>query len=410
VTTVLFARGNLRETLATTVQAMNNKLHQWNHDALLNAAEADVIEQLLDEAILECPTLLRDKAEMLPMTEVVQRGVSQFTGRPVERRVMQFTLIVPFTGWSAVFNLQADQFTMNPPQVAAVKDSELHLTLEGVTDAPQVWAGFNQTLDEIEKHLAWSRTQIDGHNQATRGSAPGLVAARRKTLLDARNMQAEIGFPIRRRPDADTYSVPIQRRKIRPVRPPAAAAAPFRPEPAMATGDYEAALTVLGHARNALERSPSTVARLGEEQIRDVLLINLNTVFEGDAAGEVFNGDGKTDILIRVSDRHIFIGECKVWTGTDSMTEALEQILEKYLVWRDTKAAILLFIRNVDVTAVIDQAVALIEAHPQYRRTVSSTSGERYDFIMHAADDEQREINLAFLPFALRTKATRSGR
>jgi hypothetical protein len=33
------------------------------------------------------------------------------------------------------------------------------------------------------------------------------------------------------------------------------------------------------------------------------------------------------------------------------MDEALEQLFS-YLVWRDTKAAVLLFIRNVDITAV----------------------------------------------------------
>jgi hypothetical protein len=39
-------------------------------------------------------------------------------------------------------------------------------------------------------------------------------------------------------------------------------------------------------------------ARLNEEQIRDLLLVNLNAQFEGKAGGEVFNGEGKTDILI----------------------------------------------------------------------------------------------------------------
>jgi hypothetical protein len=114
----------------------------------------------------------------------------------------------------------------------------------------------------------------------------------------------EAGFPIRRRPDANSYSVPIKRRKLQPVRPPRRPArAPFRPEPVMAHADYEAALAVLRNSRNALERNRSTLEKLTEEQIRDLLLINLNAQFEGTAAGEVFNGYGKTDILIRVEDR-----------------------------------------------------------------------------------------------------------
>jgi hypothetical protein len=231
---------------------------------------------------------------------------------------------------------------------------------------------------------------------------PGLVSGRRQHLLSTRNLQAELGFPVRRRSDADTYAVPIRPRRLQPVRPPRGpVGTPFRPEPVMADTDYEAALAVLRNSRNALERNPSTVEKLTEEQIRDLLLINLNAQFEGAAAGEVFNGDGKTDILIRVEDRNIFIGECKVWAGPATMDEALEQIF-KYLVWRDTKAAILLFIRNKDVTAVVKKAVEKVEAHPNYKRRGPANSDERIDFVMHATGDPVREINLALLPFALR--------
>jgi hypothetical protein len=38
------------------------------------------------------------------------------------------------------------------------------------------------------------------------------------------------------------------------------------------------------------------------EEIRNLLLIGLNSHFEGQAAGEVFNNTGKTDILIPVLD------------------------------------------------------------------------------------------------------------
>jgi hypothetical protein len=92
------------------------------------------------------------------------------------------------------------------------------------------------------------------------------------------------------------------------------------------------------------------------------------------------------------------------------MDEALRQIF-KYLVWRDTKAAIILFIRNKDVTAVIKKAVEKIEAHRNYKRRGPAHDDERADFVMHATGDPDREINLALLPFALRVKddpATRS--
>jgi hypothetical protein len=61
-------------------------------------------------------------------------------------------------------------------------------------------------------------------------------------------------------------------------------------------------IEVLRNQRNALERAPGTSAKMGEEEIRSLLLIGLNSLFEGQAAGEVFNNTGKTDILIHVPD------------------------------------------------------------------------------------------------------------
>jgi hypothetical protein len=184
------------------------------------------------------------------------------------------------------------------------------------------------------------------------------------------------------------------------------ARAPFKPEPAMQEQDYQAALRVLRNQRNALERTPSVAAKLDEEEIRDILLVGLNAQFEGDAGGELFNGAGKTDILIRVDDRNIFIGECKVWAGPKTMDDALDQLFG-YLVWRDTKAAILLFIRNKDVSAVIDKAIAKIKQHKNHKRSraFDQTAADQYEFTMQAEGDPEREIHLTLIPFALRPTA-----
>jgi hypothetical protein len=402
---MLFAKPDLGSALEATTKKVADRLQAWNPDALLAAPEADVIEELIGEGTVRCPELLRADAWMPPPSEAKQmwRGIDG----PVERRVPQLVLVVPFEGERAVFLLRAGRSSWNPPRILKLNDHELHIAIEEPgPDPAAVRANFDAQLDKIEQQLAWSREQVEGHNAQIRSSVPRMVADRRRKLLAIRGMQAEIGFPIRRRPDADTYAVPIKRRTLRPVRPThTSAAQPFKPEPAMAEADYRAALTVLRASRNALERTPEVAAKLGEEEIRDLLLVNLNAQFEGDAAGELFNGEGKTDILIRVADRNIFIGECKIWDGVKTIEEALGQTF-KYLVWRDTKAAILLFIRNRDVTAVIAKAVEAIEKHASYKRRGAADSDEQVDFVMHATGDPQREIHLALLPFALRANAT----
>ena len=356
--TFLFSQGDLGMSLQAAAHKMAGRLETWDADALLKAREEGVIDELIEEGTGRCPRLLRDHAWMPPPSETTQR-FSEF-GEIGERRVTQLVLVVPFDGEKVVFRLRASTFTINPPQVISLGDRELRIAVEGPAgDAASARALFGAQLDKIETCLEWSRKQIEDHNARIRAEVPSMVARRRAQLLATRNLQAEIGFPVRRGPDADTYAVPVKRRNLRHVPPVGTpAATPFSPEPAMADRDYQAALAVLRNSRNALERTPALAAKLGEEQIRDLLLVNLNAHFEGDAAGEVFNGEGKTDILIRVEDRNIFIGECKIWGGPGTIDEALGQIF-KYLVWRDTKAAILLFIRNKDITAVITKATQM---------------------------------------------------
>lgn len=132
-----------------------------------------------------------------------------------------------------------------------------------------------------------------------------------------------------------------------------------------------------------------------------LLLIILNGHFQGIVTGETFNGTGKTDILIRVEDRNIFIGECKFWKSPATISKTLDRLLG-YMVWRDTKGALLLFIRERDASAAIKKAVAEMAKHPRFKQALATQhDGERYDFLFRSKGDPQREIKLALIPFAL---------
>src|SRR6266511_2018232 len=355
---LLFCKNDLRLGLEATARKLRDDLLAWSPDELLALPEADVADHLVAAHSVACPSLRRDEAQILPISEQTQTLEDPFGDR-MTRRMTRLTLVIPYDGEKVVFSTRASQFSFNPPR-ANVADGELRLTWLGQeADAAAVRAHFDRELD-------------DG-----------------------------IGFPVQRRSDASNYTVPVQRRRIASASPPRpTAGGPFQPEPMLADPDYEAALRVLRNARNALERSPSMTAKLNEEQIRDLLLVSLNAQFQGKAGGEVFNGAGRTDILIREGDRNVFIGECKIWRGPKTIRDALDQLLS-YLVWRDTKATLLLFIRSGHPSEAIKKSVAEIEASPTYTRRGRHESDERVDFVLHAQGDPAREIQLAFLPFAL---------
>ena len=148
----------------------------------------------------------------------------------------------------------------------------------------------------------------------------------------------------------ETYIAPTVRKKS-PAKMPTASTESFKPEPVPDTTEYESILTIMQNMVTVIERSPSAFKNMQEEDIRQHFLVQLNGQYEGQATGETFNLEGKTDILIRVEGKNIFIAECKFWKGPESLKKAIDQLLD-YTTWRNTKTAIVVF--NMCIPTLID--------------------------------------------------------
>jgi hypothetical protein len=156
---------------------------------------------------------------------------------------------------------------------------------------------------------------------------------------------------------------------------------------------------------SALERLIATANNLAAENevtIRDLLLFILNAHYQGLATGETFVGIGKADIVLRWQDRDAFIGECKFWRGPTNFTNAINQLLGRYTVWRQTRVVLILFIRNLDVTAIIEKASNCILEHERFMMSITPTEPDRRcDYLLRATGDEQRQVRLVFLPVVI---------
>jgi hypothetical protein len=139
-----------------------------------------------------------------------------------------------------------------------------------------------------------------------------------------------------------------------------------------------------------------------EEDLRQQFLVQLNGQYEGQATGETFNYQGKTDILIRVNGKNIFIAECKFWKGEKALTGAIDQLL-RYTSWRDTKIALLVFNRGKNFSDILGKIPEIIKAHPNFKRqlTYNVETGSR--FVFRSVDDPSRELTLTVLAFNLPT-------
>ena len=67
--------------------------------------------------------------------------------------------------------------------------------------------------------------------------------------------------------------------------------------------------------------------------------------------------------------------------------------------WRDTKAAVLIFNRNKDLSRVLAQIVPIVEKHQCFKREVGKTGETEWKFVFGNRNDLNREIHLAVMVF-----------
>src|SRR5580698_2747092 len=132
--------------------------------------------------------------------------------------------------------------------------------------------------------------------------------------------------------------------------------------------------------------------------MRSHFLVQLNGAFQGQATGETFNFQGKTDILIRVDGRNIFIGECKFWKGEKAFLATLDQLLS-YLSWRDTKTAVIVFNRNADFTTVLSKIAEAVPMHSGFKRDLDKVDESTFHYIFAQPNDTNRELFLTVMAF-----------
>jgi hypothetical protein len=319
---VLFHGGQLFEVLARQEAEMNSEIDRLDEERLLASPIDALVDYFVQKYKVEMVTLDRAGITIGDHGDVdVPRD--DF-GRSYQASVHAVSFLVPFTGDSQLFNYQGSTLSSMYPR-AEVGTAELTIVVMAEqTDAAVLRQKLEQELRLIDQWLGGVGPMVSGHNQKVASEAKRRIDARKARALDRRNLVANLGFAVKQR-GQQAVAVPLTRRRIVPQLP-AAPVEGFKPEPAISSEDYESILRAMHQMTLVMERSPSSFATADEEAIRTQFLVPLNGQFEGAATAETFNGSGKTDILIRVDGKNVFIAECKFWKGPDSLHKAIDQL------------------------------------------------------------------------------------
>ena len=410
-TEYLFVDGDLREEGDRRRVAVQTDIERYERNRLLNSSVDDLVNYFAAKYAIDVPVL--DESKMRAQESESHRDVSQDFNRSIMDRSRPFfvpataiTVFIPFTGDGDVLKLTPSTRYMGSTPQGEVRDADVVLRyMTTGSDAQALKQWLSQTLTLLRQYLEWSRQDALNFNNTLPSLARSQIEARRQRLLDSQGLVASLGIPLVERPDAPrTYSVPDIRPKF--AQPPLASTVPFVPEPALDDTQYERILSLIRSMGRTIERDPSAFVDLDEEALRSVFLATLNSHFEGRATGETFNASGKTDILIREKDRNIFIAECKFWRGPKSLLEAVDQVLA-YSTWRDSKTAIILFVKQQDFSSVLEKIPSTIAGHKNFKSGFAKGATGEFRGSLHQVSDPSRELIVTILAFHLH-EATRA--
>lgn len=400
---LLFSKYDWFSIEKNQIYKLNEEIASYDGNRLLNTSVDDLCDYFQNKWSIEAPVLdtnsiVADQWETkIDVSNNFSYGPS-IDGRPILADGNTIEITIPFSGEHQVFYVRPNTFSMNPPR-ATVSEGRLTLHFTGINQtADQLKLDISRRISQIQESLGHLKRSADHFNASIRSIALHAISARREKLLANQNLVSSLGFSLKENANSPLrYTVPTARRKIAPVLP-RASSAPYKAEPALSDSDYNHILDVLQNMAQVMELSPKAFTNMNEETLRTHFLVQLNGHYEGQATGETFNYEGKTDILIRQDGRNIFIGECKFWKGPKILTETIDQLLS-YSSWRDTKVAILIFNRNKELSKVIASVTDTIALHSNFKRMVGALSETSFRYLFSHRDDSNREMILTVLIF-----------
>lgn len=381
---------------------IESEIEKKGKDYILRVDEEEFIKFLIDKYAL-IPISLEFESETITepivSTEFVEDRVFR---EKYKTEVYTFTVIHKFSGTPILFR---------------VKPSTWHMTFTDIS-VNEYYSTVSYSFKLYKKNPEeFSRTKNDYHsrafsnirniNELVTNWNNGLEGLIKSFFLQLKNkfLQENSFFTaINVKVNKDTtslFTAPTILKKQVPV-PTISKDKEFSSEPMMANEMYSNVLKVIYDLGKSMERKPSTYKDKDEEGLRDQFLLVLETRYESaTATGETFNREGKTDIILKYANdgSNLFVAECKIWHGASEFQNAIYQLFDRYLTWRDSKTALLIFATNKDFTKLLQTIKSETKLHHYFVKEAGSRGETSFSYIFHLPNDSEKMVLLEIIVF-----------
>jgi len=401
-----FNGGDVHTAFENVVRNILAEIDGLDSQYVLKASSTELENHFVEKAMVQ-PLKLHVDQQYIESQRTIQVDVSHdfrravFPGEQAHVPGTQLKIAIPYEGQEELWKIRPSTYSLGGyPEIDIYRDRVV-ITMsfdDDTADRQHVKNEIERSIESLSNAVSNQRRDVERHNKAVPDKIKARLNAKRDKSSAAVGVVTGLGIPLKRRDEAATYAAPVTRRPQVSRPKPSVPIEKYKPEPVLEESEYSHILTVLQSMSLVIERNPMSFSTLNEEGIRDHFLLQLNGHYEGAATGETFNSVGKTDILIRMEDRNVFIAECKFWRGPKGFDEAVDQLLG-YLTWRDCKCALLIFNRNRDSTTVIQKMHEAMEGRKEWRKSVSHNADGASRYIFVKDSDPGREIVITTMLF-----------
>lgn len=397
----VFGERSLRDFLEASKVNATHSIESEKDDYILNVNEDDYIAHKVSDAIVDnleihVDDIYASSSEQMIPAEHFPDSFHVGLGKSYKKDVIKFH--VPISGNVQLLHCIPSSRIMWTMEIEVNRDEFCFEIVNYSDNADEIVRRKDEGIRNILQQYENVSIEVERANASVEQHIRNAFNSRKQRIQKSSGVLASLGVPIKKSTaTSETFSVPApQKRKKTILNKPKVKEVGFTPEPSLDQSTYIDILTLIHDVGKEFERLPSLYAGKEEEHLRDHFLMMLEPNFEGSATGETFNKTGKTDILLRHEGSNVFIGECKFWKGEKSFLSTINQLLG-YLTWRDSKAAVIMFVPNKDFSSVVETTKEASPKHTNFLKYVGEKDETWFNYEFHLDGDRNRVVKLAVM-------------
>lgn len=398
----LFGQQDASSTFSQYLEDIRKEIRQKSYEYILNVDVDEWKNYFVSKYDYTPLEVFADQATV----EFYKKGSSRREqyGRSFEIETYSFEFKVPFIGWHMLFWLKPSHCKLIHPEVNVPQKDDGFITSiftlyeqdprQFEHEKKRLIEGVTANVDNINADLLKFKGKISQTFEEQ-------YQIQKKKALSENDFFEKLNIPVNKNTEV-IFKVPeIPKKKVPEPILDKKADKKFVEIPSMDDKFYQDVITILYQFFKSVEKKPSIYKTKDEQALRDYVLPTLEIRYENSTVtGETFNKGGKTDILIKHKDNtNLFVAECKFWTGEIGMMETINQLFDRYLTWRDSKAAILFFVKNKEFSKVLKTILDSMGKHEYFVRENGNHGESSFSYILHFPVDKGKFVYLEVMAF-----------